>query len=157
MEIQLGTKEKGRERESKVYPHNSDILILWTIFKANSLLRAPLSRIKSSLPCCKCFFTAGYKYLGNKMKQKPCPVSYLVLEFKNSGKETFRKRIFVVIKSTLVHYRITFLCFVVGFIGEESLDFALKENKYFICFIFQSPTLFLFVLMRNLRTGWTHN
>lgn len=91
------------------------------------------------------------------MKQKPCPISYLVLEFKYSGKETFRKNNFIVIKSTLVHYRMTFLCFAVGFIREESLDFDLKESKYFTCFVFQSPTLFLFVLMRNLRTGWTHN
>lgn len=99
MEIQLGAKEKEREREREICLYSSNILILWTIFKANSFLRAPLSRIKTSLHCCQCFFTAGYKYLGNKMKQKPCRVSYLVLAFKYSGKEGFRKKILIVIKS----------------------------------------------------------
>lgn len=83
--------ERQRKREKSSF-HSSYILTLWIVFKANSLLKAPLSRIKTSLHCCKCFFMADYKYLGNKMKQKLCPVSYLVLELKYSGKEIFRKK-----------------------------------------------------------------
>lgn len=91
------------------------------------------------------------------MKQKSFRVFCLVLALKYSGKEHFRKIIHCNKVQPLVHYRLTFLCFGVGFIRDELLDFALEEKNYFICFISQTPTLFLFVLMRNLRIAWTHN
>lgn len=136
--------ERQRKRERSIF-NSSYILILWTIFKAKSLLGAPLSRIKTSLHCCKYFFTASYKYLGNKMKQKPCPASYLVLEFKYSGKETLRKKkkIFI-IKSALVHYRMTFLHFVVGFIGEKITGFCPKgEQVFYLLYIPVSNSVFV--------------
>lgn len=91
------------------------------------------------------------------MKQKLFRVSYLVLAFKYSGKEHFRKNIHFNKVQLLAHYRLTFLCFGVGFIRNELLDFALEGKNYLICFISQAPTLFLFVLMRNLRIAWARN
>lgn len=78
------------------------------------------------------------------MKQKPCPVSYLLLEFKYSGKETCMKKKFLVIKSILVHYRMTFLCFrvyqrrITGFCPKGEQVFYLLyipvSNSVSVCF-----------------------
>lgn len=86
-------------------------------FQRKSLLRAPLSRIKTSLLCCQYFFTAGYKYLGNKMKQKYFQSVLSGARIKVVVKNNSEKKYIHCIKLRLfIHHVLIFLSFRMVFI-----------------------------------------